>query len=184
MTRSSCRASDSASPPTPAVGDQPLSCQMMLRVALPPSSRSIQSALFPSASPPPPHLSSHKFMHLRKKGTLSYQRDSDSLFQHHKSPCAEISPARPVVCLTHYRGRQLIRSQMLQIFFSSVLSHNGTEALAQPTRGDKRRSVLLNLGLSNHHFLIHGQKAAQGVTTHYTHSHGKTKKSCSAPTSI
>lgn len=51
--RSSCRASDSASPPTPAVGDQPLSCQTMLRVALPPSSRSIQSALFPSTTPPP-----------------------------------------------------------------------------------------------------------------------------------
>lgn len=52
--------SDSASPPTPAVGDQPLSCQMMLRVALPPSSRSIQSALFPSATPPPtfPHTHS------------------------------------------------------------------------------------------------------------------------------
>lgn len=61
--RSSCRASDSASPPTPAVGDQPLSCQMMLGVALPPSSRSIQSALFPSA-PPTHHLFSHTFMHL------------------------------------------------------------------------------------------------------------------------
>lgn len=81
--------------------------------------------------------------------------------------------------MTHYRGRQLankISNAADFFFFCSVLSHNGTEALAQPTRGDKRRSVLLNLGLSNHHFLIHGQKAAQGVTTHYTHSHGKTKK--------
>lgn len=61
--RSSCRASDSASPPTPAAGDQPLSCQMMLRVALPPSSRSIQSALFPSTPPPfPTHIHAFDFL--------------------------------------------------------------------------------------------------------------------------
>lgn len=47
------RVSESVSPPTPAVGDQPLSCQMMLRVALPLSSLSIQP--FPFSSPPLPH---------------------------------------------------------------------------------------------------------------------------------
>lgn len=52
-TYCSRRVSESVSPPTPAVGDQPLSCQMMLRVALPLSSLSVQPS--PFSSPPLPH---------------------------------------------------------------------------------------------------------------------------------
>lgn len=53
---SSHRVSESVSPPTPAVGAQPPSCQMMLRVALPLSSLSIQPSLvFPLSSLPHIH---------------------------------------------------------------------------------------------------------------------------------
>ena len=53
MYRARPRASDSVLlyPPTPAVGAQPLCCQMMLRAALPLSSLSVRTSLFSLPSP-------------------------------------------------------------------------------------------------------------------------------------
>lgn len=56
---SSHSVSESVSPPTPAVGDQPLSCQMMLRVALP-----LSSLFHPTLPFFPLFPSSHTCMHL------------------------------------------------------------------------------------------------------------------------
>lgn len=76
----------SLSPPTPAVGDQPPSCQMMLRAALPLSSLPVQSSL--SSSLPLPHI--HACVELTE---LFYSKTSTSaLFFLSAALPADVSP--------------------------------------------------------------------------------------------